>query len=209
MRTAISIPSGVAWGMLGNAQEVDAARFFNGALTNGQRFVITMDNGFVPSGQQVGFFLQNIGGETRMQFIIDGASPTYNVGAATTVTNTDEGLRIEVELVDIDHANVFVTKLVSGTQTVVSNLLLNAGVAGSHQISAILLDQQERRRWGYESTVFQLHVHSAEYQRFDFVCRFVGDQVRFSQPRHRQQQSHLHHHHHQQRPGGSDGCDGH
>ena len=132
--------AGAAWGMQADSLDVEAIREFDGALTNGQKFVISMDNGSVLPGGEVGFLLRNDGGETRLQFLLKGGTNTYdleNVGPATGITNTDEGLRIEVELVDIDHANVFVTTLVDGTSYAFSNITLNASVVGGHEITSV------------------------------------------------------------------------
>jgi uncharacterized repeat protein (TIGR01451 family) len=132
--------AGVAWGMQADSLDVEAIREFDGALSNGQKFVISMDNGPVTPGGQVGFLLRNDGGETRLQFLLKGGEDTYDlesVGPATGIASTDEGLRIEVELVDIDHANVFVTTLVDGTSYVFSNITLNASVSGGHEITSV------------------------------------------------------------------------
>ena len=133
--------AGVAWGMLGNGQEVDAARFLNGGgLVNGQKFVIDMDNGaIVPGGEEVGFLLQSIDGETRLEFLFKTNSVAYEVqGINTGITNTDQGLRIVFQQVSSDTGHVFITKLVDGTSLAFSNVALNAAVA-THNIAAFSL----------------------------------------------------------------------
>jgi uncharacterized repeat protein (TIGR01451 family) len=138
--------SGKSWGLLGNGQDVFAERQLNGLMTNGQRFVISMDNGYVPPGGEVGFLLQNDLNETRLQFILTGATNVYNlesIGAATGITNTDQGLKIEVEMVNIDTAKVSVTTLVDGSTHIFSNILMNAGVSnGHHQVNFVVLENK-------------------------------------------------------------------
>jgi len=136
--------SGKSWGLQGNGQGVYAERGFNGPMTNGQRFVISMDNGYVPSNSsnpEVGFFLKNDLQENRLQFILTGVTNIYNDGALTGITNTDQGLRIVVEMVNIDTAKVSVTTLADGITHVFSNILMNAGVSnGHHQVTNFVLE---------------------------------------------------------------------
>src|ERR1017187_6947582 len=139
---------GKSWGLLGNGQDVFAERIFNGALNVGQTFVISMDNGAVPTnnGAEVGFLLQNDLFETRLQFILTGATNVYNlehIGATTGITNTDEGLKIQVQVVNIDTAAASVTTLADGVTHVFSNILMNAGVSnGHHQVRSVVLENK-------------------------------------------------------------------
>ncbi|HUJ09511.1 MAG TPA: PKD domain-containing protein [Verrucomicrobiae bacterium] len=136
--------AGVAWGMLGNAEAVVAARYFDSALVDGQKFVIEMDNGtIVPGGTEVGFVLQSSDAENRLTFHLTAGSATYQLvgdGAPidTGVTNTDEGLRIVVEQVNSDTGHVFITRLVDGVTVAISNVFLNTSVA-TRDIAAVSL----------------------------------------------------------------------
>ena len=140
--------TGKSWGLLGNAQDVFGERIFNGPLNVGQTFVISMDNGAVPTnnGAEVGFLLQNDLFETRLQFILTGATNVYNlehIGATTGITNTDQGMKIAVQVVNVDTAVVSVTTLADGVTHVFSNILMNAGVSnGHHQVTSVVLENK-------------------------------------------------------------------
>ena len=141
--------SGKSWGLLGNGQDVFAERLLTGALNVGQKIVISMDNGVVPTNDpnaEVGVLLQNDLNETRLQFKMGSTTNIYDlehIGPATGITNTDQGLMIEVEVVTIDTAKVSVTTLGDGVTHVFSNILMNAGVtSGHHQINYVVLENK-------------------------------------------------------------------
>ena len=139
--------SGKAWGLQGNAQNVFAERLLNGPMTNGQRFVISMDNGYVSTGADtaVGVSLLNDLSETRLHFMMTGVTNIYDlvsIGATTGITNTDQGLKIEVEMVNIDTAKVSVTTLADGVTHVFSNILMNSVSSGHHQVTSVVLENR-------------------------------------------------------------------
>jgi polygalacturonase len=97
----INTSSGESWGLYGGTTGEQAQRTFPAALTNGQVFQIEMDNGFVNTGQSVGFSLHNSASANLFSFFFTGGGNDYvyydSAGAHTTsVPYTQTGLRVTV-----------------------------------------------------------------------------------------------------------------
>ncbi|MEM7624558.1 MAG: PEP-CTERM sorting domain-containing protein [Planctomycetota bacterium] len=93
--------AGEAFGVFGNNGDLgEGIRDFDVALTAGQTFSITMDNGGIDNGGTVGFGLQNAGGDNLIEFFFVGGTSNYTVNAGsaagTTPGFTASGLKIEV-----------------------------------------------------------------------------------------------------------------
>ncbi len=99
--------SNKAFGVFGNDGGVgQAIRPFNGSLTVGQSFSISMDNGNIDTGGTVGFGLQNSSSENRLEFYFVGGQTTYKVNGSSEVDSgvgfTSSGLNLVFTLTGAD-----------------------------------------------------------------------------------------------------------
>jgi hypothetical protein len=117
--------TGRALGMYANsAQGTQATRPIIGTFTIGSTIKADLDNGFVDSGQLVGFQLQNASGQSLGEVRFRGGQPTYElidvngITAFGTIPFTDEGITIEVTSIAAGVASMKLTRKVNGaTQT--------------------------------------------------------------------------------------------
>ncbi len=117
--------SGRALGMYANSsQGVDGTRAILGSFTIGSSVKAELDNGFVDSGQLVGFQLQNASGQSLGEVRFRGGQPTYELIDVNGITPfgsvpfTDEGVVIEATSMASGVASMKVTRKVNGaTQT--------------------------------------------------------------------------------------------
>ncbi len=95
-----------AWGMFsgGTTLLTDSAhvwRPFSGKLQPGQTFTIDMDNGFINTGEIVGFAFQNAAQQDLFKFSFTGGQITYqinNTDLSPAIAFTGDGLRITFTL---------------------------------------------------------------------------------------------------------------
>lgn len=96
-----------SWGLYANSGDVtNAVRTFTSGGSNGQsilgsgeKFSLSLDNGYIDSGGTVGFGLQNSSGANRIEFYYANGSSSYsiNIGGTTLATGigfTSAGLSI-------------------------------------------------------------------------------------------------------------------
>lgn len=111
---------GRAWGLFANSGETAAATrsFMTGSLDIGNRFEISMDNGFVDNGSTVGFGLQNAAGNNLVEYFFVGGNSNYTVNAdsvsGTTPGFTDEGMTLTFTVTDADSFTLTIDELADG-----------------------------------------------------------------------------------------------
>lgn len=119
---------GRSWGMFANnGATAEAFRGFQ-PLKRHHRFSVAMDNGFIDPGGAVGMALRTLGGENRFEFLFLGDGNTYLIndsviGFDTGITNTDQGLDVQLTLTGKNSYDLQVTKRFDGTQHVFSRSL--------------------------------------------------------------------------------------
>jgi hypothetical protein len=97
-----------AWGMFANSgDEATASRSFASALTSGQVFSLTFENGFIDTGAGVGFELKNAAGSSLVEFFFVGGQTNFTVrdslGDRDTGLNfTSSGFPLSFELTGAD-----------------------------------------------------------------------------------------------------------
>jgi 1,4-alpha-glucan branching enzyme len=93
-----------AWGMWANGGGVaTAVRPFNSVLQPGQTFRLKFENGWIETGQSVGFALQNAAGEYLLEFLFIGGATHYQINdhidaRSSGIGWTDAGLDLAIEL---------------------------------------------------------------------------------------------------------------
>lgn len=115
----INTPTDVAWGTYGNSgNNAVATRPFNAALTVGQTFGASIDNGFIDTGSSVGFQLADSAGTPRFAFQFTGGQTNYQIVAGSNIDTglafTDGGLRTALDLTGPDTFQFTVTRLADG-----------------------------------------------------------------------------------------------
>ena len=97
----------VSWGSFANngATATAVRVFLGGNLTAGQTFAIDMDNGYIESGDSVGFDLQNSSGQTLVEISYVGFNAAGSYGSVDAtgahslgVPYTADGLHVEITL---------------------------------------------------------------------------------------------------------------
>ena len=127
-----------SFGVFGNAGGIgQAIRSFSNAIAVGDTFSIDMDNGFIDTGNAVGFGLQNASGNNLAEFFFKGGDSFYTLNAANvTLTSataqgfTDQGLRLQFTLTGATSLSVAIDQLSNGTgvdASYTANLLNPAG----------------------------------------------------------------------------------
>ncbi len=120
--------AGRALGLYANSGRTSSAlrSFTGGALLTGQTFSLSIDNGFIESGNAVGMALQNSSGQNLVEFFFFGGSSNYTVNAASATGSTpgftDEGLNLTFTIgaagsfaLTIDPLDAQSTQIVTGT----------------------------------------------------------------------------------------------
>lgn len=111
---------GRAWGLFANSGDTASAirQFTSGSLDVGNRFEISMDNGFVDNGSTVGFGLRNAAGENLVEYFFVGGNSNYTVNAnsvsGTTPGFTDEGMTLKFTVTDADSFSLTIDELADG-----------------------------------------------------------------------------------------------
>ncbi len=100
-------PDNKAFGVYGNGGGVgQAIRPFDGALSVGQTFLISMDNQGIDNGGTVGFGLQTSDGTNRLEFYFVGGESTYTVNNGDVISSdvgwTEGGLNLAITLTGPD-----------------------------------------------------------------------------------------------------------
>jgi hypothetical protein len=91
--------AGESWGLYSNSNNTASATrsFLAGGITGtsvlgvGESFALKMDNGFLNSGQSVGFGLQNSSGTNRLEFYFVGGTNFYQINVNGSAANTTNG----------------------------------------------------------------------------------------------------------------------
>lgn len=126
--------SGEALGIYANGgQSVSAVRgFTGGALSVGQTFIISFDNGWLDTGSSDVLTLESSTGTDRLSFFFTGGNANYELFDNSGFVNTgigfsDEGMTLAVTLTGADTYSVLITPLGGGSATNISGTLQNAG----------------------------------------------------------------------------------
>ena len=121
-----------AWGMYANTAQTAFAIYPLPSLQPGDVFELSIDNGSVQAGGQVGFALVS-GGVTRFEILFPGGAASYWINDSlgfqdSGIPFTREGLDVEFALTGVDTYTLTVTRLVDGSVYQSSGTL--AGTAG-------------------------------------------------------------------------------
>jgi hypothetical protein len=146
--------SGKSWGTYGNSgnTEVLYRNFTGGSLGVGQTFSLALDNGWINTGNVVGFVLRG-GTDTssknngeRLEFLFVGGNANYSIATNSTsqlvdtgVGWTDGGLVVNFTLTGADTYSLSITGLASHASATISGVL--GGVTGSGIDSVALYNQ--------------------------------------------------------------------
>jgi fibronectin-binding autotransporter adhesin len=139
---------GFSWGMYANTGNTSTAfRAFNGPLQVGQSVLINMDNGYINTGNSVGFILRNgnatnattdagTGARFQFQYIGNDASNSYKVVDSSGQQNigmpfTGTGLRLKFTLTGANTYTLVTTDNATGAINTFSGTLSGSGSINS------------------------------------------------------------------------------
>ncbi len=95
---------GRSWGMWSTNGTTEAVRTFDTALTTGQEFRVSFDNGYIDSGKSAGVALRNNSGQNLWEFYFAGGSNRYVIhhqagNLTTDIPFTGDGVELIFNLV--------------------------------------------------------------------------------------------------------------
>jgi hypothetical protein len=124
--------SGRAWALgAGTSSTADAVRYFDGALSIGQTFLIDCDTGTLTSGFQAGFRLENSLGNALWELHFNASNfPNIITDGGGSITKfgsgTDEGFHIAFTLTSATNYSVTLTPLSTAFPSTYSSTLISA-----------------------------------------------------------------------------------
>jgi hypothetical protein len=144
--TSPGFDNGPYWGIYANGGNTGVAyRAFSNALSVGATFAIDMDNGFINTGNSVGFVLRNGNASSstadlttgaRFQFYFVGGDSNYTISDFdgvhdTGIPYTGTGLHLELTLTSADTYTLLVTDNATGAMTTFAGTLASSGTLDS------------------------------------------------------------------------------
>jgi len=120
-----------AWGLYANSGNLsEAKRQLTNTLAVGQTVRVSMDNGFIDPGSGSGVAVQNVQGDTLLEFFFNGGDQYYSISGGTTdVGWTSSGIDVAFTLTGPTNYSAEITPYGSTSRIITGNLNSSTNMA--------------------------------------------------------------------------------
>lgn len=183
--------SNKAWGLYANSGTLsEAFRSFNTDMAVGDRFSISMDNGFVENGSTVGMQLQRDDGTVLFEVFFIGGQASYTIkegsgGETSSIGFTDEGISIQIDITGTNMGGDFtysvtLTNLNSVTSSTSSGSFGVVGQVGRLRLYNANAGSNSNNNLYFNSTSHQVGILPVTLTSFTVTPKGAYNQLAFA-----------------------------